>query len=563
MAFRILEEHPKQGEQPSPYSKEYFITTRDGAKLASDVYIPNGDETNKYPTIMSRTPYDKRSRYTALRYEAEYFVSRGYAFVAQDVRGKFRSTGDTEPYAYDVADGYDSVEWIVQQPWSDGKVGVTGASYYGFTVWAAVASGHPAIKAAVPVVTGIQMGSRHVATQWELDVPSLISLKDLLQIWTNNKGYLAELDYGQPLETIVREAAEVIGPSIGANHLIERSKRTGWYNPYGERHPYHTTSIPILHWAGWYDPGLCPAGMKDWRHFQSTAQRNLHYLHVGSTDHSGYKLENVGGGDEKNPYKSEETIRIKIEEEHGDVADFFDEHIRNQPPATPRPRTKWHIGHDGWRETADFPPPSKPVTFSLGATGSSATGGSVHALGTSPPADATQLRWTHDPRAPVPSTTDIEAIWYLLAEYPDEKALQDRKDVLTFRTEPFRKPFTFVGQPEWTGKVSFSSDSAHLFAKLQDVYPDGTTRPISWGRMVITKKTAADTIKIPMDDNAYKVQEGHCLQFQLAASDFPYYLPHPGTEDNPYLASARKSTIDLGLTVGGVDGSKLVLPSFE
>ncbi|MFE9647683.1 fumarylacetoacetate hydrolase family protein [Streptomyces sp. NPDC006365] len=105
------------------------------------------------------------------------------------------------------------------------------------------------------------------------------------------------------MENIVAAARAPIGACRAATDMLERSADQGCYNPYGDRHPYHTTTIPILHWQNWYDPGLAPLGLRDWRHFRSLAgQRDLHFLRVGSADHSGHLLQDVGRGDERNPY---------------------------------------------------------------------------------------------------------------------------------------------------------------------------------------------------------------------------------------------------------------------
>ncbi|WP_162870105.1 CocE/NonD family hydrolase [Kitasatospora cineracea] len=541
-------------EEPSENAREFMVTMRDGVELATDVYLP--DNGAVHSAILVRTPYDKSSRYTALTYEAEYFRARGFAFVTQDVRGKFRSRGETVPYAHDVADGYDTVEWITHQPWSNGSVGVTGNSYYGFTTWAAVASGHPAIKAAVPQVTGIDMGADHVAGNWKQDVPRLAALKDLLQIWTDNKGYLAEIDFAAGVPEIIAAAREQIGESWGANHLLAATETLDWYNPYGERHPYHTTGIPILHWQNWYDPGLAPSGLRDWRHFRSLAStRHLHYLRVGSADHAGFRLEDVDAGDERNPYLSEAALTEKIMTECGEVADFFDEHLNDVAPEQPRPHARWHVGHVGWQSSQEYPPPSTPLTFHLEAV----LGEQTHRLSRHPAADPVPLSWTHDPADPVPSTVDTEAIWYLLADYPDERAVQERADVLTFRTPPLAEDTDFAGQPVFRAHVELSSPSSHLYLKLQDVHPDGTTRPISWGRAALTPEAGRELL-VALDDNAYRLRAGHSLQLQVQSSDFPHFGIHPGTDDNPWTATEKQPTTQ-SLTVGGLHGASLTLPA--
>jgi len=554
MSFKIVDTMTTEGVPDT--ATEHMVSTRDGVQLATDVYLP--ENATQHSAILVRTPYDKTSRYTALRYEAEYYVSRGFVVVAQDVRGKFNSTGKTIPYAFDVDDAYDTVDWIAKQPWSNGKVGVTGASYYGFTAWAAAASGHPAIKAAVPQVTSVDMGDMHVGSRWRQEVPAVMGMNDLLQIWTNNNGYLAEVDWTSDTPAnVIADARSQIGTCISADEKLTRSESQRWYNPYGDRHPYYTTNIPILHWQNWYDPGLCPAGMTDWRHFRSLAAlRNLHYLRVGSADHSGFQLEDVGKGEEAWAYTNEDALARRISTECAEVADFFDEHVNGIKPNTPRPRARWHVGHVGWQETEEFPPPSKPRSFYLAAVG-----GNVNELWDTPATEATKLSWQHDPSNPVPSTVDMEALWYVLASYPDERDLAERPDVLTFRTTPLATDVDFAGQPVLRLHVETSSPSTYLFARVQDVHPDGTTRPISLGRAVLTEETSGDIVLF-MDDNAYRLLAGHKLQVQIASSDSPHWGVHPGTTANPWTTTDRQVTTQT-LTTGGVVAARLELPVIE
>ena len=145
-----------------PSAEQVHVRMRDGIQLATDVYL--GDDTTPRPAVLVRLPYDKSGRYTFMPQLAPHFTSRGYVLVVQDVRGKFRSGGDTMPYAHEVTDGYDTIDWITSQPWCDGSVGMFGDSYYGYTQWAAVASGHPALRAIVPRVTSADIAINR--TQW-------------------------------------------------------------------------------------------------------------------------------------------------------------------------------------------------------------------------------------------------------------------------------------------------------------------------------------------------------------------------------------------------------------
>ena len=89
---------------------------------------------------------------------AAYATSRGYAMVVQDIRGKFRSEGETRGFIHEVHDGYDTIEWIASQRWSDGSIVMLGDSYYGMTQLAAATSGHSALKAIAPRMTGTRLG---------------------------------------------------------------------------------------------------------------------------------------------------------------------------------------------------------------------------------------------------------------------------------------------------------------------------------------------------------------------------------------------------------------------
>jgi hypothetical protein len=400
------------------------------------------------------------------------------------------------------------------------------------------------------------MGDLHVGSRWRQDPATLAGINDLLQIWTNNNGYLAEIDWNiSSAPAIVAEAGRQIGVNIAANEMFERSKTGEWYNPYGERHPYFTTSIPILHWNNWFDPGLCPLGMRDWRHFRSlNSVRDLHYLRANSADHSGFLLEHVPLGPDASPYTNDEMLQRRIDVECGEIADFFDEFINEVEPRSPRPRARWHVGHVGWQESADYPPPSAPRTLHLaGSTGP------LGELCEAPGTEAT-LSWVHDPENPVQGLIDMEALWYVLTAYPDEREIADRPDVLAFRSRPLTEPLDFAGQCTFSAEIELSSDTSYVFVRLQDVLADGTVRPLSYGRAVVHR--GGQRVTIALDDNAYRFQAGHCLQLQVSSSDYPHYIVHPGTDESPWFATERKQTTQV-IKLGGSCGATLTLPEIQ
>src|SRR5689334_3393462 len=121
---------------------------RDGVKLAANVFLPAAHA--RYPAILERTPYGKGS--LTPNYAA--FVEHGYAVVVEDVRGRYDSQGAFDPLRQEGPDGYDTIEWIARQPWSDGKVGMIGGSYRGIVQWKVALLNNPHLKAIFPVVAG-------------------------------------------------------------------------------------------------------------------------------------------------------------------------------------------------------------------------------------------------------------------------------------------------------------------------------------------------------------------------------------------------------------------------
>ena len=124
-----------------------MVRMRDGVSLATDVY--GADRSLPKPVLLARTPYDK----AGLRKRAEDYVRAGYAVVIQDCRGRYASQGAYVPYNNDKQDGFDTLEWIQAQPWSNGKAAMFGGSHLGLVQWLAAAEGAPGLAAITPAYT--------------------------------------------------------------------------------------------------------------------------------------------------------------------------------------------------------------------------------------------------------------------------------------------------------------------------------------------------------------------------------------------------------------------------
>ncbi len=278
----------------SPLSFAARIRMRDGILLAGDVYLPGApDAADEAPgdTILIRLPYDKSGVYTFIPQIAEYFMQHGYRVVAQDVRGKFRSEGDALLFVNEVDDGYDTIEWITQQSWSNGRVAMWGDSYYGYTQWAAAASGHPALKAISPRLTGTALGepvrrdpdSRTAGVEW-----GVTYLYPLTQFFDRDM-VLWEPDWSR--RDFAAQAEEFM-EQVGCRSLSYDQ----WYPhpvslprfPAGD--PFAGRSVPTLHTIGWWD-NCSPLSWADVDRIKSHPHWDAHHhLRIESIDHESFQL---------------------------------------------------------------------------------------------------------------------------------------------------------------------------------------------------------------------------------------------------------------------------------
>src|SRR5262245_30325918 len=116
---------PSQQTVPAAKPVEQMVPMRDGIKLATSIFLPQGK--GPWPVVLIRTPYGKDLQSTG----NSLWTNRGFALVVQDCRGTFKSEGEYRPFMTDHIDGVDTIEWIAKQSWSNGKVGMYGASAMG------------------------------------------------------------------------------------------------------------------------------------------------------------------------------------------------------------------------------------------------------------------------------------------------------------------------------------------------------------------------------------------------------------------------------------------------
>lgn len=270
-------------------------------------------------------------------------------------------------------------------------------------------------------------------------------------------------------------------------------------------------------------------------------------------------MADVGAGASRDPYLDDATRAEFLSFDTRQIADFFDLFVAEKPQNTEvPPRVRWHLGHVGWKESETWPPAGTTENAYEVITGRDEP---RHGLLKAPGATSatSKITWVHDPEDPVPSDTSIENIWLYLANYPDIRDRVERSDVLTFATPPLEDPVDVTGQPRLEAVFASTGPTMHVFAVLEDVGPDGTTRPISHGRTHVQHGEFGETLTILLDDVSYRFLGGHRIQLQIASSDSQWYVVHPGTDENPWLAETTVPNTQ-SLSVGGDNPPLLILP---
>jgi predicted acyl esterase len=523
----------------SPDATQYMVRMRDGVHLATDVYLPPSPGPG--PTVLTRLPYDKCGEYTFMPQIAAYFTARGYRMVVQDVRGKFRSEGETLLFVNEAYDGYDTLDWVINQPWSDGTVGMWGDSYYGYTQWAAASTGHPALRAMVPRVTGTRLGELPVPApgQRTHDVEMSVHRFYPLSMFHDRDILDWRIDWTRrPLAAQVEEFFTAVGSRSASYDLWFPHPVSLRRFPAGS--PFDAPAVPVLMTIGWWD-NCAPWQWSDHRELQRRpAWARNEYLLLEAIDH-------------ENTSHFEPGVPASVQAMAGRYLDpaieFFDVFLRGHD--TDIPRVRWQLANTGdpaLRPSPAWPPVSAYEKVWRPGGAEAAVGGPPGGTLDPVPGDrATPSReialsgpageiatWTHDAADPVPSpVTDPFAF---LREFPDERDLAGRPDVLVFTAAAVPAPLDLAGPVRLDAVIGSDGPEMDLFARLLDVAPDGTARLIARGQQTVLEPGDAFAVTIDLGQTGYRLPTGHALRLTLASSDAPEFVPAPGTGEHRWTA---------------------------
>ena len=512
--------------EPGPVVSDQMIAMRDGVQLATDVYLPAGE--GPFPTVLTRMPYGKTEPYCYMPVIAAFWVRKGYAAVVQDVRGKWGSEGHFEPNLNrnEIPDGYDTIDWIAGQPWSNGKVGMWGESYFGFTSYAGATSGHPALACIAPGDISLDRYSatmRYGCLQLNTVGTWAISMAD--QTYQD----LSRLNYWHlPLADMANNAG---ASSSYFDAVIANPHRSPFWEERSLLAGYDSIRIPVLHWGGWYDNYLGPT-IADWRRMDANnADAGHQHLLIGPWDH------------ECTPDKTHRVGLLPVadgtlEARWDNFCAFFDRYLMGLDNGFGRqgPVRYYAMGADRWRDAPSWPPPQtrlQPIYLRSGGDAVTLAGDgrlTWDTPGQAEPSDS----FVYDPADPVADTLDIDC-WSLAAGMGDRRAIEERKDVLVYTGEPLVDGLELTGPVTAVLHFSSSAPDTDVTVALVDVAPDGSANLIQDGILRTRRRNGVDEADVMMTpgevyrmevdvwSTSYVLAAGHRLRVEISSSCFNRY----------------------------------------
>jgi putative CocE/NonD family hydrolase len=577
-----LNDVPRQFEPVLPaqdFSKRVvMIPMRDGVKLNTIIYVPKG--AKNAPMLMNRSPYDAMGRSTrsadsasllgALPTGDEYFVKAGYIRVYQDVRGKYGSEGDyvmtrpprgpLNPTDTDHAtDTWDTIEWLVTNvPESNGRVGIIGSSYEGFTAAMALLNPHPALKAAVPQGPLIDAW---MGDDWfHYGAFRNIMLGYVhMQTGQRGAGTIAPSDTYDKYEEFLRAGSTGdYMRSHGLDQLpwIARTMAHPAYDAYWQAQALDTllaarpSKVPTLWTQGLWDQEDIGGANRAWRALKAAGQEGNNWLVLGPWNHNQIKAE----GSSLGPMVwSEDTAR---QYRRDILLPFLDQHLRDGPPADLARVTVYNTGDKRWERFTTWPPARelKPLylseSFGLSFDGpTQSSGGDTYISDPARPVPFLP-RPVLDPfgeMTPGALGTSYEPWSKWLVS--DQRFVDGRTDVLVYETPVLTAPVRVQGIPIADIRAMTSGTDGDFVVKLIDVYPkkDPLNAAVSGYQLAIAMDIfrgryrqsfehpsaipagKPQQYKFELPNVNHVFQPGHRIMVQIQSTLFPLYDRNPQT----------------------------------
>jgi putative CocE/NonD family hydrolase len=594
-----------QLEEIAIVDQKVMMPMRDGIRLATDIYRPKGDAP--VPIVFSRTPYNFNTfgngeMNTRTMQSALEWVKKGYAFVVQNERGRFFSEGEWDILGVPLTDGYDAMEWMSKQSWSNGKVGTLGCSSTAEWQMAVASMNHPAHAALVPQGYGAGVGrigqyfeqgnfyrggaNQMLFTAWLYStqhdpmapkLPLGISQQDLLRL---QRFYDMAPEYPKvdwkaglshlPVQDIIKN---VNGPKGIYEEMITRVPNSQkWYQG-GLYHDNMPFDKPSFWFVSWYDVSSSP-NIALYNHVRQNAvselARNNQYLVIAPVLHCSFTraTENTIVGE-----RSVGDARLNYDEI---ITAWFDLWLKNEKSdaVAQMPKVQYFtMGSNKW-QSSDVWPPAESVmtTYYLDSEGKANTRNGNGKLLLQKPKKTIQDTFQYDPMNPVNSYggnvcctgNAVQGGSY------DQQEMELRDDILVYTSEPLAEGIEISGFIESYLYLSSDAKDTDVTIKLIDVYPDGKAYNLDetiqrvryregYDKEVMMEKGKVYEIKLtPMSTSNY-FEKGHQIRIEVSSSNFPRFDRNLNTGGNNYDETVGVVATN-SIHHGGKSLSRIVLP---
>lgn len=465
----------------SPYTlSSRYLTMRDGVRIAIDVYVPASRQPNeRVPTILDQTRYYRanvvrwwaRPFYHDLHESAiNHFSKRGYAFVIVDARGSGASFGTrTQEFSPDeIRDGDEVANWIVAQPWSNGKIGTRGGSYEGVAANLALKNRNPAIRAVIPYMAfydayrdaafpgGVRMG--RFLDMWAKATYALDHdcMRDSILSGIAKAAFIGAkpVDEDRDGSLLAAAAREHIGnynlgPGARGHHFRDETDQVEMMSAYPHGADFQASGAAILNYDGWYDGAFLIGSIKRFLNVRTPGSR----LVIGPWNHQGQDI---------NPFSkaADDFSHLSVQ------SPFLDRFLKDSVNGSEHdpPVRYFTVGEDRWKSSDVWPPAATPTTYYPSA-------GNGLAQRPDSGADVYHVDYT----AGSGPQSRFRSLLYLdMTGIPLPDRRERDKKLLTYTTAPLTSDVEVTGHPSIELLVSSTQNDGNFVVYLEDVAPDGS-----------------------------------------------------------------------------------------
>lgn len=512
------------------------LVVRDGVTLRADVYRPLAP--GPHPVLLMRTPYDKRQAMSNLGYaHPSWYARNGYLVVIQDCRGRGRSDGRWYYDREEPEDGYETVEWAARLPGSNGRVGMYGFSYVGYTQLLAAITRPPSLAAIAPAFTygqGYDVIYDQGAMALGIALPA--AMFHAYQVAEHDGDYAAYEALIERMRNTLDSFWELPLRDVPALRDVHAPWFGDWVdNPsYGEywesvsvAADFARVDVPALHIGGWYD--ICVTDtVRSFTALQqqagSAAARSAQKLLIGPWYHMPWTpLGGASTGDAS--WRAVDDWQLR----------WFDQHLKDRDTGVlDAPVTAYVMG-DGWRDLDGWPPADRK-RFYLRSNGRANAAGGDGTLSEGTPAVEPPDVFVYDPAAPNMPAGGHSCCWPEIT--PMGPACQceaeSTKTVLVYTGEPLEYDVELVGSVSVELYAASSALDTDFTARLCVVDEAGCSRNVQEGivraryRDSLTAPTLIEPGKvyrygIELGPVGLMVRKGQRIRVDVASADFPQW----------------------------------------